>query len=127
MHAIYIRGVLLRVGDRFLRLRALLQQVSGAVAGWASSVRQHIRWSQAPESNLLALRGGESAASLAGRYPRRAPRRRRPRLVARSRPASAPASPGALICLGDGSSLRLAQPLWTYNPGMTQGGEGRKA
>ncbi len=31
-----------------------MQQTSGALAGWSSSVQQHARWSQAPLSRLLA-------------------------------------------------------------------------
>ncbi len=54
MHALYIRGALLNLGGRTLRLQALLKQAAGAVAGWSSSARQHVRWSHAPLSRLLA-------------------------------------------------------------------------
>jgi uncharacterized protein (DUF362 family) len=54
MHAIYVRGCLLRLGSPWLRLRALQHQAAGAVGGWASSVRQHVRWSDAPLSRLIA-------------------------------------------------------------------------
>src|SRR5262245_52423698 len=53
--AIYIRGALLRSGHFSLRVRAFLQQLLGAVAGWSSSVVQHLGWRQAPLSRLLAL------------------------------------------------------------------------
>jgi len=54
MHAIYLRGAILRLGSRSLRFRAYLRQVAGAVAGWSSSVRQHVRWRQAPAARSLA-------------------------------------------------------------------------
>jgi uncharacterized protein (DUF362 family) len=62
MHAIYVRGVLLRMRRPLLSARAFAQQVSGGVAGWVSSVRQHVRWRDAPFSRLIA-----TALSLAGR------------------------------------------------------------
>ena len=34
MHAIYIRGAILKLGRPLLRLRAFLKQAAGAVAGW---------------------------------------------------------------------------------------------
>ena len=54
MHAIYVRGVLLRMRRPILAARAFMQQVSGGVAGWVSSVRQHVRWRDAPFSRLIA-------------------------------------------------------------------------
>ncbi len=54
MHAIYVRGVLLRMRRPLLAARAFMQQVSGGVAGWVSSVRQHVRWRDAPFSRLAA-------------------------------------------------------------------------
>lgn len=54
MHAIYIRGVLLRLGSAPLRLRTFAQQMAGGVGGWASSVRHHVRFSRAPLSRSLA-------------------------------------------------------------------------
>lgn len=48
MHAVYIRGLLLKVGTPALKLLSLLQQASGTIGGWASSVRLHVPWSQAP-------------------------------------------------------------------------------
>ena len=54
MHAIYLRGAILRLGSRSLRLKAYLRQVAGAVGGWSGSVRQHVRWRQAPLSRAVA-------------------------------------------------------------------------
>src|SRR5262249_13962327 len=54
MHAVYIRGALLRLGNWGLRVRAVLHQISGAIGGWASSVRQHVPWHTAPLSRTLA-------------------------------------------------------------------------
>ena len=54
MHAIYLRGAILRLGSRSLRMRAYLRQVSGAIAGWCSSVQQHVLWRRAPFSRSLA-------------------------------------------------------------------------
>lgn len=54
MHAIYIRGAIFKVGNFPLRARALLSQVAGAVGGWSTSVRQHVRWSDAPLSRATA-------------------------------------------------------------------------
>src|SRR4051812_18100616 len=54
MHTVYVRGALFKLGPLRLKLLAMVQQVSGFVAGWASSVQQHARWSKAPVSRLLA-------------------------------------------------------------------------
>jgi len=54
MHAIYIRGMILKLGSRRLRTVAYLRQMAGALGGWASSVRQHVRWKDAPISYVLA-------------------------------------------------------------------------
>ena len=54
MHAIYIRGAILRLGDRVLTMKAYMRQMAGAVGGWSSSIRQHVRWRQAPLSRSLA-------------------------------------------------------------------------
>ena len=48
MHAVYIRGLLLRMGGPLLRLRSILQQANGTIGGWASSVRLHVPWNRAP-------------------------------------------------------------------------------
>jgi uncharacterized protein (DUF362 family) len=54
MHATYIRGTLLKLGGPLLRARTFARQFAGAVGGWSSSVRQHVRWSEAPLSRALA-------------------------------------------------------------------------
>ena len=54
MHAIYIRGAIFKVGAFPLRARALLRQLAGALGGWSTSVRQHVRWSVAPLSRAVA-------------------------------------------------------------------------
>ena len=41
MHAIYIRGALLKYGSLQLRLQAFLHQIAGGLAGWAGSALQH--------------------------------------------------------------------------------------
>ena len=61
MHAIYIRGALLRLGSPALKARTFLRQLAGTIGGWASSVRQHVRPGQAPLSWTFA-----SAVSVAG-------------------------------------------------------------
>ena len=69
MHAIYIRGAILKLGGLPFRVRAFLRQTQGAVAGWAGSVRQHAAWSQAPVSRALAT-GATWLGMLLGRVPR---------------------------------------------------------
>jgi uncharacterized protein (DUF362 family) len=54
MHAIYTRGLLLRLGGPWTRAQTLMAQLAGALGGWASSVQQHARWSQAPVARMLA-------------------------------------------------------------------------
>ena len=54
MHAIYIRGALVKQRSAALQMIALVQQFAGAVGGWAASVRQHLRWTDAPVSSSLA-------------------------------------------------------------------------
>ncbi len=54
MHAIYIRGAILRLGHRRLRVQAFLKQAGGALAGWASSAQQHVRWAHAPLARGVA-------------------------------------------------------------------------
>jgi len=54
MHAIYIRGAILKTGHPLLRGQAFLKQIAGGIAGWATSVQQHVRWAQAPLSRCLA-------------------------------------------------------------------------
>jgi len=54
MHAIYIRGAIFKVGNFYLQARAFLRQLAGALGGWSTSVRQHVRWSDAPLSRAVA-------------------------------------------------------------------------
>lgn len=54
MHAIFIRGALLRASGPLLRLRTYMQQWAGAMGGWVSSVRQNVRWREAPLSRAIA-------------------------------------------------------------------------
>jgi len=54
MHAIYIRGAIFKIGNFPLRARAFLRQLAGAIGGWSTSVRQHVRWSNAPLSRAVA-------------------------------------------------------------------------
>mgnify|MGYP000210734221 CR=1 FL=1 len=69
MHAIYLRGALLRLGGRLLRIQSYLGQVQGWIGGWSSSVVQHVHWREAPLSRALAgLLNG--VGTLAGKVPR---------------------------------------------------------
>jgi uncharacterized protein (DUF362 family) len=54
MHAVYLRGALLRLGGPFLRVQTRGHQVAGAVAGWCSAVQQHVRWAEAPLARAAA-------------------------------------------------------------------------
>jgi uncharacterized protein (DUF362 family) len=69
MHAIYIRGAILRDGNLRLRTSAYVHQAAGAVGGWAASVRQHARWRDAPLARLLATMV-TVAGTIAGKVPR---------------------------------------------------------
>jgi len=48
MHAAYVREALLRLEDPLVNARTFFGQVAGLAGGWAASVRQHKRWSDAP-------------------------------------------------------------------------------
>jgi uncharacterized protein (DUF362 family) len=54
MHAIYVRGALMKSSNARLRALAFLRQMSGIVGGWAASVRQHVPFRDAPLSRSLA-------------------------------------------------------------------------
>ncbi len=69
MHTLYLRGAILRMGSPILRVRAFGKQMTGAIGGWAGSVRQHIHWSQAPFAYALAT-GITGMGSLMGQIPR---------------------------------------------------------
>ena len=68
MHAIYIRGAILRTGNLLTRGTAYGRQMAGAIGGWAASVRQHARWRDAPLSRLGATLI-TTAGSLSGKVP----------------------------------------------------------
>jgi uncharacterized protein (DUF362 family) len=68
MHAIYVRGTLLRLGSPRLRALTFLRQMGGALGGWASSIRQHVRWSEAPLARACAT-CVTWAGSMAGQIP----------------------------------------------------------
>jgi hypothetical protein len=68
MHAIYIRGAILRLGGPFLRLKAYARQLAGGIGGWASSVLMHARWREAPLSRALA-RTVTTIGALSGKVP----------------------------------------------------------
>lgn len=48
MHAIYIRGILLKLGGLSLKAMAIHNHFAGAIGGWASATKQHYRWHEAP-------------------------------------------------------------------------------
>jgi hypothetical protein len=54
MHEIYMRGAIFKYGSPRLRLQAFLNQFAGTVGGWSTSVRQHVRFTDAPFARLLA-------------------------------------------------------------------------
>ena len=54
MHAIYVRGALLKLGRPLLRAATLARQAAGALGGWSASVGQHVRWRDAPLSRTAA-------------------------------------------------------------------------
>ena len=70
-HAVYARGVLFRRGERTLSVRALVQQLGGLVAGWASAVTQHVTFSRAPIARALSTLVSYIGL-LAGKVPRSA-------------------------------------------------------
>jgi uncharacterized protein (DUF362 family) len=69
MHAVYIRGALLKAGRRMLSVRAMVSQAAGALGGWTGSVRQHLPWARAPIARTVAAMV-TYAGMLAGKVPR---------------------------------------------------------
>lgn len=61
MHAIYIRGAILRLGNPWLKMTAYARQLAGGIGGWSSSVMMHVRWREAPLSRAFA-----SVSTMAG-------------------------------------------------------------
>jgi uncharacterized protein (DUF362 family) len=68
MHAIYIRGAILRLGGPWLKTTAYARQLAGGIGGWASSVLMHTRWRDAPVSQAAA-RGVSLLGALLGSVP----------------------------------------------------------
>lgn len=54
MHAIYIRGAILKLGNRWLSTKAFLRQMAGALGGWSASTQQHVSFSQAPLARTIS-------------------------------------------------------------------------
>ena len=54
MHAIYIRGALVKLGSVRLRALAVARQFAGGLGGWAASIRQHVRLRDAPLARTVA-------------------------------------------------------------------------
>ncbi len=54
MHALFLRGLLLRRGSVRVRVKSFMAQASGAIGGWAGSVLQHTHWKDAPAARALA-------------------------------------------------------------------------
>jgi len=69
MHTIYVRGALLKLGSLRLRVSSTIQQLTGWIGGWASSVQHHVRWRDAPLSRLFAALF-TAAGALVGKVPR---------------------------------------------------------
>jgi uncharacterized protein (DUF362 family) len=69
MHAVYVRGALLKLRSRWLRWQALSRQAAGAVGGWSASALQHTRWRRAPLSRALAW-SVAAAGLVLGKVPR---------------------------------------------------------
>jgi uncharacterized protein (DUF362 family) len=69
MHAVFVRGLLFKLGGPLLKLKALVHQVNGLLGGWASGIRLHVPWSRAP-----LLRAAATALQwmgvVAGKVPR---------------------------------------------------------
>src|SRR5207247_1044268 len=69
MHTIYVRGALLKLGSLRLRVSSTIQQLTGWIGGWTSSVQHHVRWRDAPLSRLFAALF-TAAGALVGKVPR---------------------------------------------------------
>src|SRR5947199_197788 len=69
MHTIYVRGALVKLGGLRVRVPSAIQQLTGWIGGWASSVQHHVRWRDAPLSRLFAALFTAMGALL-GKVPR---------------------------------------------------------
>ncbi len=68
MHAVFLRGLLLRNGSLATRARALAAQISGAVGGWSASTLHHRRFAEAPLL-VSAASALTRVGALAGKVP----------------------------------------------------------
>jgi len=73
MHAVFVRGALLRQGRVRVALAALGRHLAGLVAGWSSAVLAHASWRRAPLARVAAWMAAR-AGVLTGRVPRSARR-----------------------------------------------------
>lgn len=69
MHTVFTRGALMRIGGRWLKIKTLITQSTGALSGWAASVVQHVRFRRAPVG-WTAARIITKIGKLAGKVPR---------------------------------------------------------
>lgn len=70
-HAVLARGLLLAQGSRLEALAAVITNLAGLVAGWASAVLQHTTFRKAPLSTLAAFCIAQ-AGRLTGKVPKSA-------------------------------------------------------
>ncbi len=68
MHAIYVRGALMKFGSPGLKATTIFHQLGGAVGGWATSVLHHRRWRDAPVS-LAVAQAISKLGSVIGKVP----------------------------------------------------------
>ena len=68
MHAIYVRGALLKLGSWQIKARTFSRQAAGVIGGWSASVCQNVSWSAAPISRLGATTV-TAIGSLIGKVP----------------------------------------------------------
>lgn len=69
MHAVFVRGLLLKLGGLPLKLRCLVEQLNGTLGGWAGSIRMHVPWSRAPILRSVAT-ALQCLGAVAGKVPR---------------------------------------------------------
>jgi uncharacterized protein (DUF362 family) len=70
-HAVLAQGLLAKVQAPVMRLKSLMADVGGLIAGWSSAVLQHTSWRRAPISRGIA-RAVTVVGRLAGKVPRTA-------------------------------------------------------
>ena len=54
MHTVYTRGALLKSQNLFHRINVFINQFNGYIGGWAGSIIQHLKWTEAPFSVSIA-------------------------------------------------------------------------